>query len=157
RRPSAPAAARCQRPARLGLEALEERKVLSTASANIHAVTDAYGHSAVFYIDPNNHAFYEVDAYHGKRLLSGAYTVQSFSAGLDATGHADAFVKAGDNSFWEFNSRGWHQVLGRNYVKDFAAVKGDRVYFENWDDSLWQFQDLHGFHQQSGPGSVLTL
>jgi hypothetical protein len=157
RRSAAPVAAKSQRPTRLGLETLEERKVLSTASANIHAVTDAYGHSAVFYIDPNNHAFYEVDAYHGKRMLSGANTVQSLTAGVDSHGYADAFVKAGDNSFWEYNYRGWHQVLGPNYVKDFAAVKGDRVYFENWDDSLWQFQDLHGFHQMSGPGTVQTL
>ena len=163
RRSTASSTRKTQRPTRLGLEALEERKVLSTASANIHAVTDAYGHSAVFYIDPNNHAFYEVDAYHGKRMLSGAFTVQTFSAGLDANGYADAFVKAGDNSLWEWReSGGWRKVLGANLFGDFAAVKGERAYIEMSNGALDVFRGSHpwwlpSFWQLSGPGSVQTL
>jgi hypothetical protein len=140
------------------LEALEERAVLSTASASIHAVNDAFNNSAVFYINRQDGAFYERDAYHGTRELSGPGTVQTFSAGVDRNGYADAFVKAGDNSFWEYNNNtGWHEILGPNYVYSFAAVKGDHVYFQNWDNSLWQYTNGAGFHELAGPNSVLSI
>src|SRR5262245_23754655 len=90
-------------------ENLEERQVLSTSSASIHAVKDLFGHSEVFFINKVNHAFYMHDST-GNHLLSGANTVKQFSAGLDSTGHADAFITAGDNSIWEWNSSGWHKL-----------------------------------------------
>jgi hypothetical protein len=140
------------------LEALEDRLVLSTASTAIHAVNDAFNNSAVFYINRQDSAFYERDAYHGTRELSGPGTVKTFSAGVDNNGYADAFVVAGDNSFWEYNNNaGWHEILGPNYVGSFAAVKGDRVYFQNWDHSLWEYTNGVGFNELAGPGSVLSI
>jgi hypothetical protein len=54
---------------RLGVEALEERMALSTASPYIHSVTDGSNRSAVFFINPRDDAFYEKDAAHGVRQL----------------------------------------------------------------------------------------
>jgi hypothetical protein len=140
------------------LEALDQRLVLSTASSSLHAVMDGHGNTSIFYINRQNGAFYEHDAYYGTRQLSGPDTVQAFSAGIDTYGYADAFVKAGDKSFWEYtNSAGWHEILGPNYVGSFAAVKGDRVYFQNWDKSLWRYTDGWGFAQLAGPGAVQSI
>jgi hypothetical protein len=141
-------------------EGLEERAVMSASSPAIHAVAEAPGTSAVFYINEQNHAFYEHDALHGTRMLSGPNTVQQFSAGLDVNGRADVFVKAGDNSFWEFSDMrgGWHQILGPNYALSFAAVKGDRVYMQNWDNSTWEFNGANSaWSMVSGAGTTQSL
>jgi hypothetical protein len=147
---------------RPGLEALEQRDVMSASSSAIHAVADNFGNSAVFYINQQGHAFYEHDATHGTRMLSGAYTVKSFSAGLDTDGHADVFVIAGDNSFWEFSDLrgGWHELLGPNVVKSFAAVKGDRLYAQFQDNSLHEFDGSRIFWnwwQVPGSGTIQSL
>jgi hypothetical protein len=142
----------------LSLENLEDRMVPSTASAAIHAVNDVNNLSAVFYLNKQNGAFYMKDAYYGTRMLSGAGTIQTFSAGTDSMGYADVWVKAGDNSFWEWRyESGWQEVLGPNYVGSFAAVKGDRAYFQNWDHSLWGFTRGVGFNQLDGPGAVQSI
>jgi hypothetical protein len=142
----------------LELENLEERAVLSTASAAIHAVNDVNNLSAVFYLNKQNGAFYMKDAYYGTRMLSGAGTIQTFSAGTDSMGYADVWVKAGDNSFWEWRyESGWQEVLLPNYVGSFAAVKGDRVYFQNWDHSLWGFTRGVGFNQVDSAGAVQSI
>src|SRR5205823_8423124 len=89
-------------------------------------------------------AFYETDFNDGTRQLSGAYTVKSFSAGVDGHGYADAFVKAGDNSMWEWTeAKGWSKILGANQFLDFAAVKGERAYFESATGVLEEFNGLH--------------
>jgi hypothetical protein len=146
------------RQVKLNLEGLEERMVPSTASTAIHAVNDVNNLSAVFYLNKQNGAFYMKDAYYGTRMLSGAGTIQAFSAGVDSLGYADVWARAGDNSFWEWRyESGWQEVLGPNYVGSFAAVKGDRAYFQNWDNSLWEFTRGVGFHQVSGPSTVLSI
>src|SRR5262245_62152444 len=115
--------------ARLGLEALEDREVLSTASASMHAVLDARGNSALFYINPQNQAFYEKDAYHGVRQLSGPYTVQKFTAGQGAEGYADAYVLGGDGSLYQWSeSKGWVDLIDQANITEFCAVKGGRLY-----------------------------
>jgi hypothetical protein len=143
---------------KLTLESLEERAVLSTATTAIHAVNDVNNLSAVFYLNKQNGAFYMKDAYYGTRMLSGAGTIQTFSAGLDSFGYADVWVKAGDNSFWEWRyESGWQEVLPANYVGSFAAVKGDRVYLQNWDHSLWEFTRGVGFNQVDHAGAVQSI
>jgi hypothetical protein len=165
RRPAA--RSRSYRPS---FEGLEERRVLSTSSTAIHAVTDNFGHSEVFYIGKQNHAFYEHDA-NGNHWLSGPYTVQSFSAGLDSSGHADAFVTAGDNSIWEWNSSGWHKLYEPERMVQFAAVKGDRAYAKGVDGALYEYSPpytiylppfhipihLGGWQRLDGPGAVQSI
>jgi hypothetical protein len=98
-------------------------------------------------------------------LLSGANTVKSFSAGLDGTGHADAFVIAGDNSMWEWNSSGWHKLYEPERMTEFAAVKGDRVYAVGADRALYEYSPpftifgihLGGWQRLDGPGAVQSL
>jgi hypothetical protein len=144
-------------------EALESREVMSTASPAIHAVADNFNASVVFYINQQDHSFYEHDVSHGTRMLSGPNTVQSFSAGLDTDGHADVFVKAGDGSFWEYSDfrGGWQKLLGPNVVSSFAAVKGDRCYVLFNDQSLHEFNGaaffLFRWSTVSGAHSVQTL
>ena len=131
-------AARRPRSFRPSFDNLEERQVLSTSSPAIHAVTDNFGHSEVFFINKQDHAFYEHDA-SGNHMLSGPNTVKSFTAGLDRTGHADAFVFAGDNSVWEWNSSGWHKLYEPERMTELAAVKGDRVYAVGIDRALYEY------------------
>jgi hypothetical protein len=159
-----PSTARRTRPARLSFDILEERQVLSTSSPSIHAVLDNFGHSEDFFINKANNAFYEHDA-GGTHLLSGANTVKSFSAGLDSTGHADAFVIAGDNSMWEWNSSGWHKLFEPERMVEFAAVKGDRAYGVGADRALYEYSPpftifgLHfgGWQRLDGPGAVQSI
>lgn len=159
-----PSVARRPRSTRLSFDNLEERQVLSTSSPTIHAVTDNFGHSEVFFINKVNHAFYEKDAA-GTQMLSGANTVQSFSAGVDSTGHADAFVIAGDNSMWEWNSAGWRKLYEPERMTQFAAVKGDRVYAVGADKALYEYSPpftIFGFHfggwqRLDGPGAVQSI
>jgi hypothetical protein len=143
------------------LEALEERAVLSTASFSLHAVTDAFGNSAVFYLNPQDQGFYEHDAYHGTRELAGPGSVQAFSAGVDNYGVANVFAKASDTSFWEYNNNiGWHEILGPNIVGSFAAVKGDRVYLQDGVNALWLYTGSGpdaGFYELAAPNSVLSI
>ena len=154
---AAPPPARGQ-PVKPALEALEERAVLSTASLTLHAVTDAFNNSAVFYLNPQDQGFYEHDAYHGTRELAGPGLVQAFSAGVDNYGVADVFAKASVTSFWEYNNNiGWHKILGPNVVGSFAAVKGDRVYFQTWDNALWLYGSNVGFYEMAAPNSVLSI
>jgi hypothetical protein len=140
-------------------EALEQREVMSASSPGIHAVAENFGTSAVFYINEQNHAFYEHDALHGTRMLSGPNTVQAFSAGLDTNGRADVFVKAGDGSFWEFSDfrGGWHELLGPGVVQSFAAVKGDRVYVQFQDNSVREFNGANFLFQWSWVSAVGTV
>jgi hypothetical protein len=151
------------------LESLEDRQVLSTSSPAIHAVMDNFGHSEVFFINKQNHAFYEHDS-GGTHFLSGATTVKSFSAGVDRTGHADAFVLAGDNSVWEWNSSGWHKLYEPERMTELAAVKGDRVYAVGADRALYEYSPpfiiylpfghpirLGGWQRLDGPGAVQSI
>ena len=165
-----PSAARRPRSARPSLEGLEERQVLSTSSPAIHAVMDSSGHSEVFFINKQNHAFDMHDA-GGVHQLSGAYTVQSLSAGVDSAGHADAFVTAGDNSIWEWNSSGWHKLYEPEHMTQFAAVKGDRAYAVGADGALYEYSPpytiylppygipihLGGWQRLDGPGAVQSI
>jgi hypothetical protein len=128
------------------LETHEDRLVLSVSSPAIHAVTDNFGQSAVFFINQQDHAFYEHDASHGTRQLSGPNSVQSFSAGVDAQGHADVFVKDGTGAFWQHtDAGGWQKLLGPGTVVSFAAVKGDRLYAQFSDNSLHEFDGTRLF------------
>jgi hypothetical protein len=159
-----PSVARRPRSTQLSFDALEERQVLSTSSTAIHAVTDNFGHSEVFFINKVNKAFYEHDA-SGTHMLSGANTVKSFSAGIDGSGHADAFIIAGDNSMWEWNSTGWHKLNEPERMTEFAAVKGDRAYAIGVDRALYEFTPpitILGFHfggwkRLDGPGAVQSI
>jgi hypothetical protein len=161
-RPSVAARPRSFRPS---FDNLEERQVLSTSSPTIHAVTDSFGHSEVFFINKQNHAFYEKDA-SGTHMLSGANTVQSFSAGLDRTGHADVFVNDGLNHIFEWNSTsGWQRLNEPERMTEFAAVKGDRAYAVGADRALYEYSPpftLFGHHfggwqRLDGPGSVQSI
>jgi hypothetical protein len=162
-----PAVARSYRPS---IESLEERLVLSTSSASIHAVKDLFGESHVFYINKADHKFYMHDV-HGYHLLSGAYTVNSFSAGLDRTGHADVFINDGLNHMWEWDSSGWHQLNEPERMTGFAAVKGGRLYAVGADRALWQYTTpytivkpifnitihIGGWVRLDGPGAVMSI
>jgi hypothetical protein len=159
-----PSVARRPKSYRPSFDSLEERQVLSTSSPTIHAVTDNFGHSEVFFINKQTRAFEEHDA-GGNHILSGANTVQSFSAGVDRTGHADAFVIAGDNSMWEWNSSGWHKLFEPERMTQFAAVKGDRVYAVGADKALYEYSPpftifgihLGGWQRLDGPGAVQSI
>jgi len=154
-RSSGPARRRTAKPT---LEALDQRIVLSTASASIHAVNDVNNNSAVFYINKQDHAFYERDAYYGTRQLSGPYTVQSFSAGTDAYGYADVFVKDGANALWEYTYwNGWRPMLSPNHTVTFAAVKGGRVFVVDDQHDLMRYSDDGSVLQYDGPGTVQTI
>jgi hypothetical protein len=162
--------ARRPRSFRPSFDNLEERQVLSASSPAIHAVTDNFGHSEVFFIGKVDHAFYEHDAF-GTHRLSGSNTVQSFSAGVDRTGHADAFVTAGDNSVWEWNSSGWHKLYEPERMIELAAVKGDRVYAVGADHALYEYSPpfiihlppfgfpihLGGWQRLDGTGAVQSI
>ena len=131
---------------------------------------DSSGHSEVFFINKQNHAFDMHDA-GGVHQLSGAYTVQSLSAGVDSAGHADAFVTAGDNSIWEWNSSGWHKLYEPEHMTQFAAVKGDRAYAVGADGALYEYSPpytiylppygipihLGGWQRLDGPGAVQSI
>jgi hypothetical protein len=134
------------------IETLEARATPSVSSTAVHAVKDIHGNSAVFFLNTQNGAFYETDAYHGTRMLSNSGTIKSFSAGLDANGLADVFALAGDDSFWEYsNSHGWQRLLQPNTVESFAAVQGGRCYvLDPNDNSLWEFNGAPGAWTQLG-------
>jgi hypothetical protein len=125
------------------VESLDERVVLSTASASVHAVTEGFDHPAAFYINRQDGAFYENDYYHGTRELSGPGTVQTFSAGLDRNGYADVFVKDGAGALWEWKDwgQGWQRLLGPDaHVGSFAAVDVERVYVVmGGTDTVWRW------------------
>jgi hypothetical protein len=157
-------------------ESLEKRDALSASSAAIHAVADAHGNSAVFYINEQNHAFYEHDPYNGTRMLSGPNTVQSFSAGLDTNGYADVFVKAGDGSFWEFSDQrggwlkllnpgalpfwNWWQVPGSGSVSALDAVTDtsnrDAVFVKNTNGTFGEFYKGN-YTQLAGTINILWI
>jgi hypothetical protein len=147
----------------LNLEALEERQVLSTASASMHAVMDNYGHSALFYIDRNTNTFTEVDADHGKRALASPGSVLKFTAGVDGAGKADAFALCSDGSLWEWSeSKHWTEILKDAQIGDFAAVKYEVLYVAGLDGSLSVYDplgvgDVPGWSQMDGAGSVQTF
>jgi hypothetical protein len=139
--------------------------LMSASSLAIHAVYDAHG-SAVFY--QKNDGFYEKTESGAIKILTGP-GIRSFTAGVDSNGYADAFVKESDNSMWEFNSNGWHNLYAPNTMTEFAAVQGDRLYAVAADNAMWgyspphwiykggHFQLVGGWNQISGPGTVQFL
>jgi hypothetical protein len=160
-RPPASRRARSYRPS---FDNLEERQVLSTSSPAIHAVTDSFGHSEVFFINKQNKAFYEHDS-GGTHFLSGANTVQFFSAGLDKSGHADVFVDDGLNHVYEWTAGGWSRLYEPERMTEFAAVKGGRLYAVGADKALWEYSPpfslgffhFGGWQRLDGPGSVQSI
>jgi hypothetical protein len=151
-----PSASPRQRSFRPSFDNLEERQVLSTSSPAIHAVTDNFGHSEVFFINKQNHAFYEKDA-SGIHFLSGANTVQFFSAGVDPSGHADVFVNDGLNHIYEYNGGAWHRLFEPERMTQFAAVKGGRLYAVGADKALWEYGPSFGWFRLDGPGAVQSI
>ena len=150
------------------LEILEQRQVLSVSSPTIHAVADNYGNTASFYISQSQAGkFLYESPYKGaaNTLLINPLapsagkpaSIDSFSAGLDPTGHPDLFVKAGDSSLWEYKqNQGWRQILGPNQVESFAAVKGGRLYAQFTDNTLHEFDDSF-WYLVPGSGPVQSL
>jgi hypothetical protein len=143
------------RPFRPGLETLDAREVPSAASGGLHAVAPTPGvtHDAdYFYIDNVTGLLKE-----GQLTLNGGAGtpsgIQTLSAGHDALGRPDVFVKAGDNSFWEFQEGKWTRLRGSNVVKTYAAVDGGRAYAVLFDNTL---QKYDGHTWTRVPGSLLS-
>ena len=140
------APARRPHQARLSVEPLEDRLLMSASSLAIHAVKDNFG-SAVFYL--KNNGFYEKDSSGATLWLIGdPHAVRQFSAGVDSYGKADVFATSAiDNSMWEFNSNGWQNLYAPETMTEFAAVNGDRVYAVGADNALWEHSPLHWVNQ----------
>jgi hypothetical protein len=145
-------AARSFRPS---VESLDARELPSAASGALHAVAPTPGitrDADYFYIDRATGLLHE-----GQLTLNGGAGtptgIQTLSAGHDALGRPDVFVKAGDNSFWEFQEGKWTRLRGSNVVKTYAAVDGGRAYAVLFDNTLQEF-DGHNWTQV--PGSLLS-
>src|SRR5262249_23368817 len=130
--------ARRPQSARLNVETLEDRMVLSPSSTSLHAVQDITGASAAFFHGPKDNAFYEKTPSGAIVQLSGTNTVSDFSAGLDVNGHADVFAHL-YGSMYEHDDAGWHWLNEPIPMLQFAAVKGGRCYAEGNDNSLWEY------------------
>jgi hypothetical protein len=151
------------------LEGLEDRLVPSTASLSLQAVTDNFGQSTAFYLGewyPNaTHSYpvlYQRDNQGVHILVYGS--PQTYSAGVDATGHAHIFAKYADGSMWDIKSAvNWTEILGPGAnIGSFAAVQGGRCYFQNLDNSLWVYNPASAafgsaFQQIDGPGAVQSI
>jgi len=117
---------------RPGLEVMESRYALSTASGAMHTVAPPPGHLSqeiAFCIDAHTHLLME----NGVALNGGTGTpagVTSLSAGRGLQGAPDVFVKAGDGSFWKFDQNQWTRLLRptADAVLSFATVNGGRAY-----------------------------
>ena len=79
------------RTARLAVESLEDRMVMSASTLGIHAVLDNFG-SAVFY--GNSNGFFEKDSSGNTITLeTNVAWLKPFSAGVDMYGKADVFFQ----------------------------------------------------------------
>jgi len=139
------------------IEGLEKRDALSASSAALHAVTDAQGHSHVFYLNAQNHRLFE-----GNVELNGAHNtpkgVQILSAGQDAIGDADVYVTDSKGAFWRWNEGDWTKISlpHGDKVESFAAVDGGRVYAIFQDSTLHEF-DGSSWSTVPGSGKVNAL
>ncbi len=148
------------RTAKPTLEALDERILLSTASASMHAVTPAgTSTSVVFYLGQDD-CLYESDSNGSGCQVLTKGAVLTFSAGVGTDGYADCFIKQADNSFWEFTrTGGLNEILpAGNNVGSFASCGLGEVYFVNWDHSLWEYSSkARSFSELSGSGTVQSI
>ncbi len=156
-RSTRPASPRTAKPT---LEALDERILLSTASASMHAVTPAESITSVVFYIGQDHCLYESDSNGSGRQVLTKGAVLTFSAGVGTDGYADCFIKEADNTFWEYTrTGGLLEVLpAGNNVGSFAACGLGEVYFQNWDHSLWEYSSkARSFSELSGPGTVQSI
>jgi hypothetical protein len=130
---------------RPSIETLDAREMPSVASGGLHAVAPTPTQpkaSDYFYIDQNTHLLKQ-----GAGTINGGagtpVNVQTLSAGHDAQGHADVFVKAGDGTFWEDLGGHWKQLRGANVVKSYAAGDGGRCYAIMYDNTLDEFDGFN--------------
>ncbi len=121
---------------RLGLEALEDRMVMSASSLNLHAVGLANGTSAAFLTNPVNHGLYELTSAGTVTALNAPGQVSTFSAGVDNSGHEDVFANI-SGSLYNYDAKGWHALNQPEAMTSFAAVQGGRAYAVGADGTLY--------------------
>jgi hypothetical protein len=94
-------------------------------------------------------ALYAQDAAGNWRLLSPAGTIQAISTSTDATGHADVFALATDNSLWVYRQGGWAILSPAGTINALSSSTGDVVFVLASDHSLW-------VHSQGGGWAILS-
>src|ERR1051325_4216696 len=139
-----PAAMRtCRAPARLALEQLEARQML-TASGTISSIVDSAGNH-VDYAIGSDHVAWMHDAAGWHNL--GGYVTQ-LSAARDASGRAELFAIGADHTCSVRDAGGWHNLGG--YVTQISGdFLRDRVYAIGSDHSAW-IHDATGWHGLGG-------
>jgi hypothetical protein len=152
---------------RPGVEALEAREVLSTASPAIHAVAGPPRHPLLLqtvFLNAHDHLLYQGNA-DGEGLsgtpLNGQATaphgVTEFSVGHDVNGSLDVFAKAGDTSLWKFQpGTGWTELAHPRLVRSFAAVEGGRAFAIFQDGTLHRYAG-NDWSLVTTPGTVKAL
>jgi hypothetical protein len=136
-------AQRAPRRASLQVECLEDRLALSTSSPAVHAVLDNTGQSVAYYIEKVSGNLNEKTDQGSIQSLGHVPTGTSFSAGLDRNGAAAVYASNGPNGSLEVFSDSdgrWLSLSQPVGFKEWAAVKGGRLYAIGTDGSLWQGQ-----------------
>jgi hypothetical protein len=156
------AAARRRPPTvRLGVESLDERIVLSSSSTGVHAVIDGTGGSVAYFRDKASNRLFEKTDQNLLQGLAPGGAVSTFSAGLDRFGRAQVFAEYyGKLEFRTDSGGAWHDTLAPRSFRDFAAVKGGRLYAVGTDDSLWKYDSAYSHRVivigPTGPHSVIV-
>jgi hypothetical protein len=147
-----PAARRRKPPSvRLGVESLDERIVLSSSSTGVHAVIDNTGGSVAYFRDKASDRLFEKTDQNLLQGLAPGGAVTTFSAGLDRFGRAQVFAMFNGKLEFLTDSGGtWQDTLAPRSFRDFAAVKGGRLYAVGTDDSLWKYQSAYSYRVTIG-------
>jgi hypothetical protein len=136
---------------RLGVESLDERIVLSSSSTGVHAVIDSTGGSVAYFRDKASNRLLEKTDINLTQALAPTGAVTTFSAGLDRFGRAQVFAMYNGRLEFRTDSGGtWQDTLAPRSFRDFAAVKGGRLYAVGTDDSLWKYESAYSYRVTIG-------
>lgn len=83
------------------LEALEERRVLSSSTGLLSSITDNFGHTVTYAIGSDHNVYRNDGGSSWSRTNQSNFgDFDQVSAGLDSSGHACAYAIAGGDRFW---------------------------------------------------------
>jgi hypothetical protein len=124
------------------LESLEDRRVASASSVNVHAVAEPSGASVAYFINPDTNTgkeFWEKTDHGRGQEIAGSGEVSDFSAGLNRSGNAVVFAHLNGTFEYFTDATGWQNTQAPIGILNFAAVDGGRLYAVGANHALWQY------------------
>lgn len=114
---------------------------------SVSAMTQTTDGHPVAFAQTTDKALFRFDAVSGAVLqIGGAGSINTISAGTDASGQADVFISTTAQDLIEYNSKGFQPKIGGNgSIGTFVALKNDAVVAVTTDRTVFEHNNTFGW------------